>query len=78
MSDEIENQYPKIVYPGRGPKDRVLAVPGGDHGGVVVHNEDQEAWVMDGGNIDEFDPRNPKASPKAEKPAEAGFSSKPQ
>ena len=74
MSDEIENAYPKMVYPGRGPKDKVFAAPGGDHGGVVVHNEDQEAWVMDGNNIDEFDPKKPKA----EKPAEAGFSSKPK
>jgi hypothetical protein len=71
--DEIV-QYPKMVYPGVDKGARVLATPadGTGHGGVVVKNEDEEAWVMGGNSLDEYEPGK-----KAPVKAADGFTSNP-
>lgn len=53
--------FPKMVYPGTGEDE--MSNPGA---GVIVKNEEEEKWVMDGNKIEDFG--KPPKEKKEEKP----------
>jgi hypothetical protein len=74
MADEpVENEYPKMVYPGRGPKDKVLshaALNGDNGGGIVVKNKQEEDWAMEVGDLNDYEPGKSPPSKGESKPAD--------